>query len=171
MREKKNSKYFELVDKMNDVKSNLETQKKIRRKYFVPMAGLLVCQYAVGLLMIALWFLGETSGNVIVAFGSLFLLCTLLQHRYRPGAKFIRAKARVLKLTRLYRTASTNLNNLKSGSGKSPDVSTTLNEIDRGLDEFHRSLHLDYAILQRKKPDLLERYRNRKNTDKYQTVS
>ena len=150
MQEKNNSQSTTVKNKLYEAKSILDTQSALKLKNHWGSWLLKMGQYLTGAMLATFFFQDALSARVAGFLGLLVLLFTFMNHRFRPDVKFMNAKTRILKLTRLIRTAEGCLSALAAKEEDAPDELTIIKSISEGIDEVERSQHLDYALMRRK---------------------
>lgn len=152
MQEKYSAQITNIENKLNEAISILDKQKALKlRNHWVSWL-LKIGQYLTGGILATSFFQEALSAQVAGFLGLLILLCTFMNQHFRPDVKFINAKTRILKLTRLIRTAKDSLSALDAKEKDAPDELSIIKTISEGIDEVERSQHLDYALMQRKLP-------------------
>lgn len=150
MQEKNNSQSTNIKNKLDEAKSILDTQKALKLRNHWGSWLLKIGQYLTGAILASSFFQDALLAQVVGFLGLLILLFTFMNHRFRPDIKFMNAKTRILKLTRLIRTAEDCLSALAAKEKDAPDEFTIIKNISEGIDEVERSQHLDYALMRRK---------------------
>jgi hypothetical protein len=149
MQEKDISQIADVKNKITEAVEMLDRQRALKLRNLWLSSFLRIGQYVIGAILVTAFFQDALSAQGVGFLGLVVLLSTILQQRLHPDVKVINAKTRVLKLTRVIRTAEAGFKALQGKDKDAPDALTTIKNISEVLSEVERSQHLDYALMRR----------------------